>query len=348
MKKGTIASILSLVCATALTLSLSACSSGETLGSASASTSSGASKPLTIGVIQYAQHTSLDNCTAGFLDGLKEAGYVEGETVLIDLQNAQGESTTADTLARNMVTSGYDLLVGVATPAAMSAYAAAKEQGIPVVFTAVSDPVAAGIVQSMEEPNTGATGTSDALNLEGQMKMIRAFLPEAKTIGILYTTSEPNSLSNLKRFQELAPDYGFEIVSQGITSANEVATGAANLVSHGVDCINNFTDNNVVNNLSVLLHAAEGANIPVFGSEIEQVKNGCIASESLDYVALGQKTGRMAGDILSGKADVNTLAVQVIADSTPVYSAANCAKFGLALPAAYKDAEDVDAGETQP
>ncbi len=127
------------------------------------------------------------------------------------------------------------------------------------------------------------------------MKMIRAFLPEADTIGILYTTSEPNSVAHLKTFQELAPDYGFTIEAVGITNESEVASGAATLVAKGVDCVNNFTDNNVVNNLSTLLHATDEAGIPVFGSEEEQVRNGCVASESLDYVALGAENRRDGG-----------------------------------------------------
>ncbi len=332
MKKNTVKKLISLTAAaTMVLLPLTGCTSSPAAG-----------KTLKIGVIQYAPHPSLDNCYEGFVQGLASAGYVDGQNIVIDFQNAQGEMNNSDTMAKNMTASGYDMLVGIATPAAMSAYVAAKESGIPVIFSAVSDPVAAGIVESMENPNSGATGTSDALNLEGQIQLIRALLPEAKTIGILYTTSEPNSVSNLKAFRELAPLYGFEVAEQGITSPNEVATGAASLVSMGVDCINNFTDNNVVNNLSILIHATGGAGIPVFGSEIEQVKNGCVASESLDYVALGVKTGQMAADILSGKADIMTMPVTLITDSEPVYSAINCEKFGIVIPDAYAAAENVD------
>ncbi len=172
--------------------------------------------------------------------------------------------------------------------------------------------------------------------------MIRAFLPAADTIGILYTTSEPNSVSQLEKIQGLAPDYGFSIEAVGINNASEVATGAATLVAKGVDCVNNFTDNNVVDNLSVLLHAADAAGIPVFGSEITQVENGCVASESLDYVALGVQTGLMAAKVMSGEATVGELPVQLIADSVPVYSAANCAKFNITLPSAYADATNID------
>ena len=173
----------------------------------------------------------------------------------------------------------------------MSAYAATREAGTPVVFIAVSDPVAAGIINDVEKPGTNCTGVSDILNLEEQIKLIRAFLPEATTIGVIYTTSEPNSVSHLEKLEKLAPDYGFTIVSVGISSAAEVGSAAATLVSKGVDCVNNFTDNNVVENLSVLLHAADEAGIPVFGSEVEQVVNGCLATQGIDYVEVGRAGG---------------------------------------------------------
>ena len=259
------------------------------------------SRTLKIGVIQYAPHPSLDNCYEGFVQGLEEAGFKVGDNIEIDYQNAQGEMSNSDMIAKNMIASKYDLILGIATPSAMSAYSAAKDTDIPVIFSAVSDPVSAGIVKSLERPEYNITGTSDVLPLEDQMKMIRAFLPDAQKIGIVYTTSEPNSVSHLTQFKDLAPKYGFEIVEVGVTNASEVATAAVTVVSKGVDCINNFTDNNVVNNLTSLLHAAENAGIPVFGSEIEQVKNGCLASESIDYISLGIKTGEMAAAVLKGE-----------------------------------------------
>lgn len=168
-------------------------------------------------------------------------------------------------------------------------------------------------------------------------------MPDSKKIGVLYTTSEANSVSQLKKLTELAPTYGFEIVSVGVTDASEVAAGAASLIAKGVDCINNLTDNNVVNNLSVVANAADAAGIPIFGSEQQQVaKYGCVASESLDYVALGVTTGEMTGKILKG-ADAKTTPVSVITDSKPVYSLVNMAKFKLALPEDYASATNVDA-----
>ncbi|HIW74574.1 MAG TPA: ABC transporter substrate-binding protein [Firmicutes bacterium] len=293
----------------------------------------------TIGVIQYAVHASLDNCYDGLVQGLAEAGYTLGENLTIDFQNAQSQTTTADQLAQNMAAKNYDMIIGIATPAAMSAYAAARDTEIPVVFCAVSDPVSAGLVSSLDAPGGNCTGTSDLLNLEAQLRLIRAVQPEAKTIGILYTTNEANSVSHLKEIKEIAPEYGFEIVEQGVQSGADVPQAAASLAAK-VDCINNFTDNNVVDNLSVVLAMAEEAGIPVYGSEIEQVRKGCIASESLDYVALGKETGRLAAEILNG-AEAGEVPVSQVKDSTPVVNPDVFGAMQLTIPEAYASAEQV-------
>ncbi|MEF9919103.1 MAG: ABC transporter substrate-binding protein [Eubacterium sp.] len=314
---------------------------GITAGCSSNAGTAEKSDQVTVGVIQYAAHPSLDNCYTGFKQGLEEGGFKEGDNLKIEFQNAQGDVGSADLAAKNMVSKKYNMITGIATPAAMSAYAAAKDGTIPVVFTAISDPVSAGIVKSLEKPGTSCTGTADVLPLEAQAKMIRAFLPEAKKIGILYTTSEPNSISNLARFKEIAPKYGFEVVEMGVTNASEVAAAAQGLIAKGVNCINNFTDNNVVDNLSTVLKTASDAKIPVFGSEIEQVKNGCLASEGIDYVALGKETGKMAASILKGESKPEDTAVQVVKDSTPVYNKEVLDALGLKLPADYSSAEAV-------
>lgn len=333
MKMLTAAALSAAVACTA-----AACSSGS---GAASQASGGSEKKVSIGVIQYATHPSLDNCYTGFQEGLKEAGFEEGKNLSIDFQNAQADNGSSDLMAKNMVSKKYDMIMAIATPAAMSAYSAAKDTDIPVVFTAISDPVAAQLVQSLDKPGGNCTGSSDVLPLEQQFKMIRSFLPKAKKIGVLYTTSEVNSVSNLKRFKELAPKYGFEIDDVGITNSSEVASGAASLVAKGVDCVNNFTDNNVVNNLSTLLQATDGAKIPVFGSEVEQVKNGCLASVSIDFVALGKETGKMAAKILKGEAKPADTPVYVVNEGKPVYNKAVLEKFGLSLPSDYSGAEAV-------
>ena len=327
--KNTMKKCLILIMTLAMIVSASACSGGEQ--------TEGLPK---IGILQFAPHASLDNCYNGIVQGLEDAGFVDGETCTIEFVNGQGESETNALAAANFVNNGMDIIIAIATPSAMPAYAAAKDAGIPVVFSAVSDPLGAGLVESLEAPNTGATGTSDGLNYEGQLQMIRAFQPEAETIGILYTTSEANSLAQLENYQALAGSFGFEIVSVGVTDASEVASGAASLVASGVDCINNLTDNNVVNNFSMVTAAADPAGIPCYGSEEEQVaKYGCVASETLDYVTLGHTTGTMAAELLTGS-EILTMAVQVVTDSEPVYSSINMEKFGLALPEVYQDARE--------
>ena len=336
MKKKTIAMVLA---ALAAMTSLTACSGGQT---ASSGTDGGEDGTYTIGVVQYATHPSLDNCYEGFLKGLADEGFVEGENLTIDFQNAQGDTANCDLMAKTMVTSRWDLLAGIATPAVMSEYSAAKSSDIPIVFTAVSDPVSAGLVQSIEQPGSNCTGTSDVLPLEKQVKMIRAFLPDATKIGVIYTTSGPNSVSHLEKLQGIAADNGFEVIAVGVTNSSEVASAAASVVAQGADCINNFTDNNVVDNLSAVIKAANDGGIPVFGSEIEQVKNGCLASESIDYVALGEQTGRMAARILSGE-DASTMPVEEVEDATPVYNSEVLEALGLTLPADYQDAQDVSA-----
>lgn len=293
-----------------------------------------------IALTQYAPHPSLDNCREGILLGLEEAGFVDGTNITVDFTNADGKGENAALIAQNSVAKKFDMIVAIATPSAMAAQAAADGKEIPVVFSAVSDPVSANLVETLETPNRGTTGTSDALPLEKQMQMIRAFMPEAKKIGILYTTSEVNSQSHLAIFEELAPQYGFEIVAMGVNSPSDIPLAVDSLLAQ-VDCINNFTDNNVVNNLGTLISKANEKKIPVFGSEVEQVKNGCVASESIDYVELGRQTGLMAADILNGQ-DVNTLAVKVISESQPVANQAALDLMGIALPDAYSQISYVE------
>lgn len=290
-----------------------------------------ADRTFTVGVLQFGSHPSLDNCYAGIA-----AVLGQDKNVTIDLQNGNFDSATCDTIAKNMVAKDYDLIIAIATPAAVSAYAAASGAGIPVLFSAVSDPVAAGLVDSLEAPGSACTGTSDVLDLSAQLDLITTLQPDVKSIGVLYTTSEANSVSQLKTLNELAGTRNLTIVSEGVQGAADIPQAAAAL-SAKVDCVNNFTDNNVVSNLQVLLEQANAAGIPVYGSEEEQVKNGCLASVSLDYVALGKVTGEMAALILGGD-DAAKMAVRTITDAVPVINQEVLAAFGLTLPDAYKDA----------
>ena len=298
---------------------------------------------ITIAVLQYAEHGSLDNCYQGLREGLAERGYGEDE-VSYTFYNAKGNDSNNTTYANTLINMMPDVAVGIATPSAY-ALANAARGDVPVVFTAVSDPTAESADFSEFE---NVTGSSDKLPVEGQIDLIKAFLnkgDETVRIGILYTKTEANSVSQVAEFEALESEKNVEIVALGVNAANEIPTAIENLIGQGVDCFNNLTDNNVVQNLETLLDKANAANIPVFGSEIEQVEKGCLASCSLDYVELGRQTGYMIAEILGGKSadDIDYLYLN---DGYSVdYNGDVLEKFSLTLPADYSDANDVTAAD---
>ncbi|MCM1162588.1 MAG: ABC transporter substrate-binding protein [Roseburia sp.] len=284
----------------------------------------------TIGISQFAEHGSLDNCKEGFLAGLAEEGFVEGENLTVLFDNAQADTGTTSTIADNYVSQNVDLICGIATPSAMSAYNSTLNTEIPVIYTAVSDPVAAGLAEEDGTPVGNITGTSDYLAVTEQLQMIRDILPEATTIGIIYTTSETNSESTIAEYKKHAGEYGFEIVDTGINTIADVELAAANLVDK-VDCITNLTDNTVVSALQTELAAANAKNIPVFGSEIEQVKSGCVASMGLEYYELGKQTGHMAAKVLKGEEKASDMHFETITEASLYVNTEAADKIGLAL-----------------
>lgn len=271
-------------------------------------------KSYRIGISQFAEHGSLDNCRDGFLAGLAEEGIVEGKNLTVEYKNAAADMGTASQIANSFVSGKMDLICAIATPSAQASYNAAMDAGIPVIFTAVTDPVEAELAAQDGTPVGEVTGTSDKLPVEAQLQMIRDILPDAKTIGIIYTTSEANSVAAIKEYEEKVGDYGFELVTKGVTAISEVGLAAEDLLTK-VDCISNLTDNTVVSALATVLDKANVAKIPVFGSEIEQVKIGCLAAEGIDYVELGKTTGRMAAKVLKGEAKASELSFKQISEA---------------------------------
>ena len=267
----------------------------------------------TIGISQFAEHGSLDNCREGFLEGLKEEGIEEGKNLTVKVNNADADMGTASQIAQSFVTDNVDLICAIATPSAQAAYNAAMEKGIPVVYTAVTNPVEAELATDDKMPVGAVTGTSDQLPVEAQLKMIREILPDAKTIGILYTTSEANSVYSISQYEELADQYGFTLETAGITSSSEISLATADLLTK-VDCLTNLTDNTVVSSLPAILDQANEKGIPVFGSEIEQVKIGCLAAEGIDYIQLGKQTGKIAAQILKGEKKASEIPYEIISE----------------------------------
>lgn len=280
---------------------------------------------FTIGIAQFGEHGSLDNCREGFITGLAEEGFVEGQNLTIINENAQFDTGISNQIAQNFVAKKVDMIAAIATPMAQSSFNAAKDKDIPVIFTAVTDPVAAMLTEG------NITGTSDKLPVEAQLKLIREMLPEAKNIGILFTTSEVNSISTIAEYKRFAGDYGFEIVDMGISTAADIPLAMDRILSK-VDAITNLTDNTVVGSLPVVLSKASAKNIPVFGSEIEQVKLGCVASEGIEYIELGKQTGRMAAAILKGEKTADETQFEIIEASSLYINSKVMKDLGLTLP----------------
>lgn len=312
--------------------------------SASGKDSGGSTSGKKVAILQYMPHSSLDNCTQGVKNALDAAG------IAYDVQI--GSSGSADTdcqsYAEQMASSGnYSAIVAVATPAAVSAYSAVRNASsdIPVIFCAVSDPVAAGLVNSVDEPGNNCTGTSDAIDIAGQVQLIKTMQPNIKNLGVIYTTTEANSISQLATLKAECEANGINLVQKGINEASELQAVAVSLVNE-VDAITNLTDNNVVDNMSVVLEQANQKGIPIYGSEIEQVKKGCLASASIDYVALGEKTGQIAVDVLGGKSAA-TYPVVTVSDSFVVVNPDVASTLGITIPAELNDAEKVSTSAAQ-
>ena len=290
-----------------------------------------AAEEYTIGIQQFAEHGSLDNCREGFLEGLKEEGIEEGKNLTVEYKNAAADMGTAGQISNSFVSSKVDLICGIATPSAQSCYNAAMESEIPVIYTAVTDPVAAELVDEEGNPVGEITGTSDRLPVKQQLEMIRTMLPKASTIGILYTPSEANSESAIKDYESMAQEYGFTIETAGITATADIPLAAEGLLGK-VDCLTNLTDNTVVSSLPAILEMANEKNIPVFGSEIEQVKLGCLAAEGLDYVALGKQTGKMAAQVLKGEKKASEIPYETIEEASLYLNTKVAENLGIEVP----------------
>ena len=293
------------------------------------------SQKHTIGIIQFGNHPSLNNCYDGIVKGLKE-GNINMDDYEIDLKISNFDSSVSAAQANAFSNKNVDIIGAIATPSALAA-ASAVDGKVPVVYTAISDPKAAGLT-TMDN----VAGSSDKFDFDNQLKLIREFLPEAKKIGVIYCTAEDNSASQLKTLKQKAPKYGFEIVDVSITNTNEIPTAVDKLISKKIDCINNLTDNTVVGCLDLILEKATNANIPVFGSEVTQVESGCIASASLDYVELGRQTGLYMAKILKGEKIEKGYVIK-LTESYLCYNSDVTSKFNISVPKELKMVDVVKA-----
>ncbi|WP_042424538.1 ABC transporter substrate-binding protein [Comamonas granuli] len=251
-----------------------------------------------VAVTAIVEHPALDSVRDGIQAALKQAGYESGKNLKWQYQSAQGNTGTAAQIARKFVGDKPDAIVAIATPSAQAVVAATKS--VPVVYSAVTDPVAAKLVPSWEPSKTNVTGVSDLLALDKQIDLVKQVVPGAKRIGMVYNPGEANSVVVVKELQKLLPTLGMTLVEAAAPRSVDVSSAARSLIGK-VDVIYTNTDNNVVSAYESLVKVGQDAKIPLIASDTDSVKRGAIAALGINYRDLGEQTGRMVVRILKGE-----------------------------------------------
>ena len=291
---------LALLMASALMLSLAGCS--QTGGSSS----SGEAETLRIGIIQPMEHESLDAAREGFVQALADHGYTDGDTIVLDYQNAQGDSSALLTISPRFVGDDCDLVLAIGTGAAQSI--ASQTSEIPVLITAVTDPVDAGLVQSSEAPGTNVTGTNDMNPIREQLELIPEILPDAQTVGLLYTSSEDNSILQIEEAKAILEEMNLDYVEQTVTGSNDVQQAVQSIVTR-CDAIYIPTDNTFASAMPLVGSVVMESGTPVICGATGMVEAGGLITLGLNYYNLGYQTGEMAAQVLEG-ADPASMPVQ--------------------------------------
>ncbi|HEM5271861.1 TPA: ABC transporter substrate-binding protein [Streptococcus suis] len=276
-----------------------------TLVACSSSSEQASSDVVKVGVLQYMEHESLTAAREGFVAELEANGYKEGEKLVLDYQNAQGDQANLQTISEKLI-DGNDLVLAIATPSAQSLATVSTET--PIVFTAVTDPLSADLVESIEKPGGLLTGTSDQAPIDKQVELLGQAVPDAKTVGILYTTSERNSEVQVEQAKELLEKAGYKVVVKGITSSNEVQDATTSLMKD-VDALFIPTDNTVASTMTMIGELSVEHKVPVIGGSTDMVDEGGLLTYGTNYVALGRQTAKMAIKIIEG-ANVSETAVE--------------------------------------
>ena len=265
-----------------------------------ASGSAASGESVRIGVIQYTQHASLDDAYEGFVDGLAEAGYTEGENLTLDFQNASGEVGNCQSICDGFASNGEDLVLAIATPAAQTAVNVFEDTDTPVLFTCVTDAVEAQLVDSVEAPGKNVTGTSDMPVIKDQISMIKDVLPDVQTIGILYTSSEANSEIQANEAVAAAEELGLETVVATSSNTNDIPQVMASVVG-SVDAVYIPSDNGFASAMGTVRNTAVQNQLPVFCAVEAMIQEGGIATTAINYYELGKQTAAQAVRVLEGE-----------------------------------------------
>lgn len=294
---------------------------------------------LSIGINQLVTHEALDAARKGFLDALKDNGYVEGDNLLVDVQNAQGSQDTAFTIANKFVSDKKDLIFAIATPAAIaSAQATRDHQHIPVVITAVTDPVDAGLVDSLDHPGGNVTGTTDMNPVKEQLALVKE-LTTGTRVGIIFNSGEPNSVVQINIAKDAAVELGLQLELVSITNSSEVKAAAESLVGK-IDAFYIPTDNAVVSALEAIIDVAESRKLPIVAGEAESVRSGALITYGLDYYKLGYQTGEMTVKMLKEGLKPQDMPVESQSDPKLYINLTAAKRMGIEIPQSLLDRAD--------
>lgn len=283
---------------------------------------------LKIGIVQIVEHPSLDTIRENIISQLAEEGFVDGENIVIDYKNAQNEMTNLKTICQSFSAQNVDMIIAIATPSAQAALGETTE--IPIIFSAVTDPLAAQLVDSLEVPGGNVTGTSDAVSAQMIMELALEITPDIKTIGALYNSSEVNSVSVIEDLKEYAAANGIEVVESAVTNTSEVQQ-AAQFLAGKADAVFSPIDNTVASSMPIIVETFNAAKIPFYVAADSMVADGGLATYGINYVILGQETGKMAARVLNGE-ETATMPVMTMTDMDVYVNTETAAQLGIEIP----------------
>jgi len=268
---------------------------------------SGESDVKTIGIVQYVEHVALDSSREGFVDALSDNGYVDGENIEIDVQNAQADQSNLSTISDRFVSNKVDLVLAIATPAAQSI--AGKTTEIPILGTAITDYEAAKLVKSNEAPGGNVSGTTDMNPIKEQIELLVKLVPDAETVGVIYTSSEDNSIVQAAIAKEVIEELGLTYTEVTVTNSNDVQQATQSIVEE-CDALYLPTDNVLASSMPIVNGVTVESKTPVICGESGMVEGGGLATLGINYYDLGYKTGLMAVKVLKGEAEPATMPIE--------------------------------------
>ncbi|MEJ6399704.1 tryptophan ABC transporter substrate-binding protein [Nicoliella lavandulae] len=299
-------------------------------------TQTSSSKVPTLGILQLMTHPSLDAIHHGIIQGLKDSGYQPGKNIKIDYQNAQNDQSNLKTMSTKFANENANASIGITTPSAQALASTIKTN--PVILGAITDPVGAGLVNSLQHPGGHITGVSNGSPLQKQLDVIKKFMPKLKTLGIIYTSSDPSSTSQAKQFAVLCKKEGINLKTYTIANSNDLNQISSQMVTK-VQAVYVPNDNTIAGAMDTLVANADKANVPVFPSVDFMVKSGGIATYGVDQFQMGVTIGKMTAKILRGENPATT-PVKVFDQGKMIVNVKQAKKLHITIPASImKEAE---------